>query len=260
MIHLVEPGWVAERIGAADSVVLDPRGYMKYLAGHLQGAAHVNAAKLFGDDGRLLAPGDLAALFAAAGMGNAGTPIVYDSFDGQRGALLAWALEYLGVSDVYLMDTFFEGWKAQGREVFYRPVVPTPAGFAPAVNEAVRATIDDVRERGATRLLDVRTTEEYTGQLEVDPRPGHIPGAAHVMWREFVGADERYLVSESDARAKLESAGVSEGEPVIAYCRSGMRAALGYLALRRLGHPARLYDASFAEWSASGEPVEVGEG
>ena len=257
MIHLVEAGWVAERIEAGDALVLDPRGYMKYLAGHLRGAVHLKAADLFGADGRLLAPDAIAAKFAAAGLSNSTVPIVYDSYDGQSGALLSWALEYLGVPDVYLLDTFFEGWKEQGREVFYRPVVPRRAEFAPSVDPSVRAGIADVRERGAAQLLDVRTVEEFTGQLEVDPRPGHIPGARHVMWREFVGQDERYLTDEREARASLAAAGVSDDHPAIVYCRSGMRASLGYLALRRLGIPVRLYDGSYAEWSASDEPVEV---
>lgn len=257
MIHLVEADWVAERIEAQDALVLDPRGYMKYLAGHLRGAVHVKAADLFGADGRLLAPDAIAARFAAAGLSNSTVPIVYDSYDGQNGALLAWALEYLGVSDVYLLDTFFEGWKEQGRDVFYRPVVPRAAEFTPSVDSGVRAGIGDVRDRGAAQLLDVRTVEEFTGQLEVDPRPGHIPGARHVMWREFVGQDERYLADEQEARATLAAAGVSDDKPAIVYCRSGMRASLGYLALRRLGIPVRLYDGSYAEWSASDEPVEL---
>ena len=257
MIHLVEADWVAERIEAGDALVLDPRGYMRYLVGHLHGAVHVKAANLFGGDGRLLPPDEIAAMFAAAGLSNSAVPIVYDSYDGQNGALLSWALEYLGVPDVYLLDTFFEGWKEQGREVFYRPVVPRRAEFTPSVDPSVRANIDDVRDGGAAQLLDVRTVEEFSGQLEVDPRPGHIPGARHVMWREFVGQDERYLADEREARATLAAAGLSDAEPAIVYCRSGMRASLGYLALRRLGIPVRLYDGSYAEWSASDEPVEL---
>ena len=257
MIHLATTDWVTERIEAGDALVLDPRGYMKYLTGHLRGAVHLKAANLFGGDGRLLASDELAAMFAAAGLSNSTIPIVYDSYDGQNGALLAWALEYLGVSDVYLMDTFFEGWKEQGRDVFYRPVVPSAGQFAPSVAPDVRARIDDVRDRGAAQLLDVRTVEEFSGQIEADPRPGHIPGARHVMWREFVGRDERYLVDEQEARATLAAAGVSDSDPAIVYCRSGMRASLGYLALRRLGIPVRLYDGSYAEWSASDEPVEL---
>ena len=253
----MEADWVAGRIDAGDSLVLDPRGYMKYLAGHLRGAVHLKAANLFGGDGRLLAPDEIAAMFAAAGLSNSTAPIVYDSYDGQNGALLSWALEYLGVPDVYLLDTFFEGWKEQGREVFYRPVVPRRAEFSQSVVPGVRAGIDDVRDRGAAQLLDVRTVEEFSGQLEVDPRPGHIPGARHVMWREFVGQDERYLTDEQKARATLDAAGLSGAEPAIVYCRSGMRASLGYLALRRLDIPVRLYDGSYAEWSASDEPVEL---
>jgi 3-mercaptopyruvate sulfurtransferase SseA len=43
---------------------------------------------------------------------------------------------------------------------------------------------------------------------------------------------------------------------VIAYCRSGPRAALGYMALKAIGCDVRLFDGSYAEWSKAGLPVE----
>jgi 3-mercaptopyruvate sulfurtransferase SseA len=42
----------------------------------------------------------------------------------------------------------------------------------------------------------------------------------------------------------------------VAYCRSGPRAALGYLALTQTGYDARLFDGSFAQWARAGLPVE----
>ena len=257
MIDFVEALWVEERIDDRDILILDPRGWMKYLQGHLKGAVHLNAARLFDSDGGLLPSDHLAELFGNAGLGDLVTPVIYDSHDGQRGAMMAWALEYLGRADVRLMDTFFEGWKEQGHEVFYRPVQPSPREFTAQVTPGVRSTLDDVKNRGEAQLLDVRTTEEFTGQSDVDGRPGHIPGAVHLMWREFVGEAHEYLKPAATARERLGATGVSEDEPVIAYCRSGMRAAVSYLALQRLGYDVRLYDGSYSEWAASTMPVET---
>ena len=54
----------------------------------------------------------------------------------------------------------------------------------------------------------------------------------------------------------LNDAGVARADKIIAYCRSGPRASLGYLALRELGYEVRLFDGSWAEWSAAGLPAE----
>jgi thiosulfate/3-mercaptopyruvate sulfurtransferase len=45
----------------------------------------------------------------------------------------------------------------------------------------------------------------------------------------------------------------------VSYCHIGQQASLVYFAARVLGHPARLYDGSFEEWTADPSlPVERG--
>ena len=257
MVRFVTASWVEERLVAADTLVLDPRGRMRYLRGHLLGAVNLPIDCLFGADGKLLAPAELAGFLGETGLDETRTPVIYDSHDGQRGAMMAWVLEYLGRTDARLMDTFFDGWAAQGREVFYKPVEPEPRWFAQRVAPAVRATTADVRTRRAERLLDVRSTQEFSGSFENDPRPGHIPGAVNVPWTELVGSDHSYLASSDEIGRRLEERGIGRGDKIIAYCRVGMRAALGYLALQQVGYDVRLYDGSYAEWSDEGLPVET---
>ena len=256
MLKLVGPTWVAERLDSSEVLVLDPRGRMSYLRGHLKGSINLPVTRLLGEDGRLREPDRLAALFGDAGLGDTTVPVVYDSYDGQRGAFMAWVLEYLGSSDVRLMDTFFEGWAAQGLEVFYRPVKPAPRSFTARPVPDVRATLRQVEQRGSAALLDVRSVEEFGGQSELDTRPGHIPGARNLSWQRFLGDDHRFLDSDEGIGRRLSALGISPTEPVIAYCRVGMRAAVGYVALQRLGYDVRLYDGSYSEWQSSGLPVE----
>ena len=104
--------------------------------------------------------------------------------------------------------------------------------------------------------LDVRGRDEYEGTAEApDDEPvGHIPGAVLVEWRSFITDGDR-LYRDSDAvRDLLEQAGAGP-EPVV-YCRSGPRAAVAVVALRRAGIPARLYDGSFLDWTRARMPVE----
>src|SRR4051794_24910011 len=109
--------WVVERLQQPGVLFLDPRLPMRYLQGHLPGAVSIPAPHAFGPDGALLPPEPLADWLGAAGVGDDVTPVVYDGYDGQRGALLVWVLEYLGRRDVCLLDVFYDAWRAAGRPI-----------------------------------------------------------------------------------------------------------------------------------------------
>jgi thiosulfate/3-mercaptopyruvate sulfurtransferase len=180
--------------------------------------------------------------------------------------MLAWILEYLGRADVHVMDGLFESWKAERREVLYKPVETGPTRLTPAVNPAIRATLESLRDdlRSPPRrhgrmpkLIDFRSREEFNGERSLgEDVPGHIPGAVNIAWRDLASAPERILKSKAELVRILGDAGVTRDDQVVAYCRSGPRAALGYLALREVGFDVRLFDGSYAEWSRAGLPVE----
>ena len=257
MAAFVSADWVEERIGRPEYLLIDPRSAMRYLMGHLRGAVSVPLKKLQDEQGRLRPPEELAARFGAAGLGDGVIPVLYDGQDGRNAAMHAWILEYLGRDDIHIMDLLYDHWKEQGREVLYRPVPTEARSFTPRVDSGVRATVRDAANPGAAKLLDTRSAEEYRGEAEIDQRPGHIPGALHLAWSELAGQDGRLLVETERMEQALASAGIGPGDSVIAYCRSGLRASLPYLALKQAGYEVRLYDGSYAEWMMSGNPVEI---
>ena len=110
-------------------LLVDPRSAMRYLMGHLRGAVSVPLKKLQDEQGRLRPPEELAATFAAAGMGDDVIPVLYDGSDGRNAAMHAWILEYLGRDDIHIMDLLYDHWKEQGREVLYRPVATEARSF-----------------------------------------------------------------------------------------------------------------------------------
>ena len=256
MATFVSADWVAERIGQPGGLLIDPRSAMRYLMGHLPGAVSVPFKKLQGPDGRLGPPPQLADAFGAVGLGDDVTPVLYDHRDGRDAAMAAWALEYLGRADVHIMDLRYEDWKEQGYGVLYRPVAATPKPFTSSVNPTVRATLDDVASLSdGAKLLDTRTPEEFRGEVEMDSRPGHIPGAINLPHSEMAGADGRLLIDPDLLYQRLAALGITADDSVVAYCRSGVRAALAYLAMRQAGYDVRLYDGSYAEWMDSDGPV-----
>jgi thiosulfate/3-mercaptopyruvate sulfurtransferase len=257
MAKLVSIEWVAERLGQPDIILVDARRPMKYLSGHLPGAVNIPAYKAFDLQGRLLMPEMLAQMMADAGLGNDTLAVIYDSPEGQNAAMLAWILEYLGSTDVSVMDSFFEKWKASGREVLYKPVTEPRRIFTSRMKSSVRATLDDIRDTRAIKLIDFRSQEEFTGSTTIgQDKAGHIPGAVNVVWRHLGLPPESLLKPSEDLAQIIGAVGVKQGDRIVAYCRSGPRAALGYLALSQLGADVRLFDGSFAQWSRADLPVE----
>lgn len=263
MVEFVSADWVASRLGSPGFLLVDPRGPMRYMQGHLRGAVNLPAVRLFGRDGKLLPVYELSEFLGSVGVGNDTPVTLYDGGDGRNAAMVAWTLEYLGHAEVQIMDMFFEEWSARGGEKLYRPVPPTAKRFEPEIRPEARATLVQVSQAlggqgtgAGVALLDLRSRAEFDGMPDLDERPGHIPGAVNVVWQELVDGNEGYLKKEAALRELLASRGVPTGVPVIAYCRSGIRASVGYLALKRLGLDVRLYDGSYLEWMNEGMPVE----
>lgn len=99
-----------------------------------------------------------------------------------------------------------------------------------------RHELEDLLAGGDLVLLDVRPVEEFAA--------GHIPGATSAPL-EVLGA---------------MSASLSQGPPVVAYCR-GTFCVLAHDAVRLLaveGITARRLEDGMLEWRTHGHPVEVG--
>ena len=257
MTTFVSADWVEERIGNPDYLLIDTRYSMRHLMGHLKSAVNVPPPKLRDSQGKLLSPEGFSQLFGAAGLSDSIRPVLYDGYDGRNSAMVAWVLEYLGRDDVHLLDIVYDEWKSQGREVLYRPVPRNPSKFTPQIYPAVRASMDEVSKAEGVKLVDTRTIDEYNGQSDADKKPGHIPGAVNIVWEEMVGESGKLVCSEEKARHLFESANIKPSDPVVAYCKIGARAAVGYLAFKRLGYDVKLFDGSYAEWEKSGLPVEL---
>lgn len=260
MLTFVSADWVEQRLDSPDFVVLDPRSAIRYMAGHPRNAINVSVAKARDSSGRIFSAEDLARWLGACGVDDRRTPVIYDNSDGRNAALLAWILMYLGRTDVHLMNTFWERWVADGREAFYRPVKPAPQTFMARVRPELRRTLSEVQEdmRGVTKrkLVDLRGSDEFAGKTDSDLRPGHIPGAVNIVWQELAGNDGNLLAPAARIEQLFAAQGVGPQDRVVAYCKTGLRAALGFLALAQMGREVALYDGSYAEWAQSDLPVE----
>jgi thiosulfate/3-mercaptopyruvate sulfurtransferase len=254
---LVDPSWLRERLGSPGLCVVDLRDAEAYASGHIPGAAHLELAdlgsKIGGMDNVLLPPDAFAALMEARGVSSGDAVIAYDDQWGLAASRLVWALHYHGHESVAVLDGGWDRWRAEGGPVAEGPESIAPGSFEPSTRPEVYADRDWIDQQiaaGRAVLLDTRTGAEFD--------KGHLPGAISWDWFNAVPADSWDVSRDpEELRSEWKELGLSASDEVIVYCRSGMRAAHTYVALRNAGFPrVRLYDGSWQEWSMKVDGVD----
>jgi len=270
---LADTSWLAEH--AKDPKVrvfevdVDTSAYEQ---GHVENAIGLNWRKDLQQSPvrDLIDKTQLEALLSRSGASADTTIAVYGDNNNWFAAWFFWLLKYYGHKDARLINGGRAKWIAEGRPL--TNAVPSFAKSdyrAKTPDASVRALRDLVLERitdGKSKLIDVRSPKEYSGELlapenlpqEGAQRGGHIPTAQNVPWATAVAEDGRFKTAD-ELRTIYEGKGVTKGVETIAYCRIGERSAHTWFVLRYLlGHDrVRNYDGSWTEWgSLVGVPIE----
>jgi thiosulfate/3-mercaptopyruvate sulfurtransferase len=185
------------------------------------------------------------------GISNDTLVIAYDDTGGLTAGRLAVMLRMLGCDATVL---------AGGLETWSGPLETGPARTPLPVTFTVTewpkdrlADADDVEEIVAAggAAIDSRSRERFLGEVvQIDKRPGHIPGARSAPWSAVLGEDGTPR-SAADLRRYFQRLGADGRHPVVTYCGSGVSACMNVLAMERAGLAAPLlYVASWSGWSA----------
>jgi len=245
-----------------------------YGRGHVPGALAVHWQHDLQDPIRrqFIGPEAFAALMDRLGVGNHTQVVLYGGNNNWFAAYAYWYFRYYGHHPVALMDGGRKKWALEGRPLTTEAPAVTPGeGYrvkGPA--EEIRALRDQVERalgRPGVGLVDVRSPEEYRGELLAPPhlpqeqaqRPGHIPGARNIPWAKAVDPQTGAFLPAEQLRSLYEGQGLTPDLEVVAYCRIGERSAHSWFVLHELlGYPrVRNYDGSWTEWgSMVGVPIE----
>ncbi|HET7095450.1 MAG TPA: rhodanese-like domain-containing protein, partial [Thermomicrobiales bacterium] len=164
------------------------------------------------------------ALLSRSGIGNDTKVILYGDNNNWFAAFAYWLFKLYGHDDVSLMNGGRKKWADEGRPLTQAAPRAAAATYrAKAADARLRALRDDVAatlEKGETALVDVRSPQEFSGELlapanlpqEGAQRGGHIPGAKNVPWSSAVAADGTFK-SAGDLRGLYGGQGVAATAP-----------------------------------------------
>ncbi len=231
--------------------VIDVRREDDYKRDHIPTSVNLPLATLLSDD----SPDRVLKLVNSMGIDDETSVVVYDDTFGALASRVAWTLEYLGHSDVTLLETTFSNWKSLGLESDSLIPEIQNKDHSIKLQPDILATseyLESAKSRDDVILIDNRERLNFLEQ--------HIPGAISLPYRTLASND-KILRSKEDMKRLFENRGIVGNSEIITYCGSvGTLSGLAYYALKSAGLAnTKLYVRSFKEWKNLQKPTEKQE-
>jgi thiosulfate/3-mercaptopyruvate sulfurtransferase len=271
---LVETDWVKANLDNPGVKIVEiDVDTSAYDAGHIRGAVGFNWRTELQDQVRrdIIGKEAFENLVGSAGISPQDTVILYGDHNNWFAANGFWLFKLYGHKDVRLMNGGRGKWKSEpDKELTTERPNPKPVLYkVTQTRPELRALLPDILQAVKSRacnLVDVRSTDEFTGKVIAPPgmnetaqRGGHMPGAKSIPWGTPVKPDGTFKPIDELRTIYLERNGVDPSQPTIAYCRIGERSSHTWFVLTYLLglKDVRNYDGSWTEYgSMIGAPIE----
>jgi thiosulfate/3-mercaptopyruvate sulfurtransferase len=261
---LVETEWVAEHLNDPNVRLIEAdEDVLLYEVGHIPGAVkldwHVDVQDPVSRD--FIDQQGFEKLMSHWGVSNDTTIVLYGDRNNWYACYSFWLFSMYGQKNMKIMNGGRGKWEAEQRPMTKEVPHFQPTEYhAQPMDEGIRAFRDDVfsgLKDSNRRLIDVRSPQEYTGELlhmvnypqEGAQRGGHIPTAKNIPWATAANADGTFKSAE-ELHQIYGGKDINPDNDVVSYCRIGERSAHTWFVLTYLlGYPrVRNYDGSWTEW------------
>ena len=279
MDSLVSAAWLREHIDDPDLVVIDAtvliepdgsgnllskNGLPSYQAGHIPGAVFADfMGELSDNDSELEfavpSPEQFAAYMGSLGVGDDSRVVIYDTNGMSWAARVWWMLRWVGFDNAALLDGGLDAWTEAGQTLSSGPAITTARTLTPAVRPGLIADRDEVLaaiDKDDVDIIDALPAPQYTGEMTMYARPGHISSATNVPINSLVDESGRYLPADQ-LSTLFEN---DRSTRTITYCGGGIAASSNAFVMTRLGYKdVAVYTASLQEWAADpANPMTTG--
>ena len=278
---LIDTGSLAARLGRPGLALFDCRfelgnpawGEAAYEEAHIPGAQYLHldrdlSSAITPRSGRhpLPDPQSLARRLGELGASPDLQIVAYDQGNGAHAARLWWLARWIGLRQVAVLDGGLAAWRAAGLPLENTRQAQQARSVQVSLDPSLAVdvdTVDDLRRRPGTLLVDARGAERFAGRNEViDPVAGHVPGARNRPFTANLGGDGKFLPADALRERWQVLLGAQPPSAVVAMCGSGVTACHNLVALELQGiSGARLYPGSYSEWIRDpSRPVATGAG
>lgn len=275
---LVSTDWVLENLNNPNVRIVEVNeDILLYDTGHIPGAVKIDWHTELNDSiiRDFIDEKKFEELCSSKCISNDTTVVFYGDKNNWWACYAFWVFKLFGHKECRIMDGGRKKWLAEGKPVTRDiPTYPRTSYKAnPRNDKEIRAFKDEILELYRSgrlgkdvKLVDVRSVQEYTGQLIHMPdypqegalRGGHIPTAINIPWAKNVNEDGTFK-SVEELKKMYEELDITPDKEVIAYCRIGERSSLTWFVLKYLlkYDKVKNYDGSWTEWGNSvGLPIE----
>jgi thiosulfate/3-mercaptopyruvate sulfurtransferase len=271
--YLVETDWLETHIDDPNIRILDcttflrasedgyhlESGLQSWEKAHIPGSVFADLSTDLSDqDSRVLFMIPPAEMFAQAmsqlGVQDGVFVVLYDSFINIWAARLWWMLQSFGFEQAAILNGGWKKWKREKRPVTIETGRYPRGEFTVRPNAEMTTNKEEVLKAISNPeviIIDALTRQEYSGEMAVYGRPGHIPTSINIPALELVDRRTRsYLPVE-----KLEEifAPILKEDPsrIITYCGGGAAGSSVAFALKLLGvNIVSVYDGALIEWAS----------
>ncbi|MEM7592789.1 MAG: sulfurtransferase [Cyanobacteria bacterium P01_A01_bin.83] len=258
---LVSTQWLAKHLDDPKLRIIEiDLNSQAYDQGHIPGSIFWSAMTQLSSNMSLnLDPASMSRVLSNSGITNDTTVVtVHGDFVGTSGGTF-WQLKLLGHKDVRILNGGRQKWQEEGL-----PLTINKTKFKPTtykikdLDHSLRISTIEVQEsieKNAPILLDVRTLQEYRGEIylqappQADEKGGHIPGAINIDY-ELAHNEDGTFKSAAQLQ-EIYGDLISSGKEIIPYCAVGGRSGHTWYVLKYLlgCERVRNYDGSWNEWS-----------
>jgi len=240
-------------------IIADTRSFKEYSEGHIPGAVHLDlfafhwidtteeGIKNFNDQTKNL--------LSFLGVTPEKKIIFYDTISGMLAARGVWMLMYFSHENVSMLDGGITKWKKENLSLETNSNGFKPSEFLGKINPDIISGFEHIQDNLENiKIIDARSTGEYSGSIVRAAQSGHIPNSINVDWNQNIREDGTF--KNNDELSQMYN--YPKDSEIVTYCQGAYRAANSFLALKKLGFKnVRVYLGSWGEWGNKLElPVE----